>query len=92
MNSQLESATFRKIADPEMLVSIYQHAQYNARKQHRREITANERAKKDVMMQKYAENQKKNQPKKSGMIIATAPRSKITARKAKKALMNNKKK
>ena len=89
MNSKVETETYRKIANPELLVSIYQHAKYKARKEHRKPITKNEEAKRDKIQARYAEKEKKNTPKKSGMIIATSPRSKITARKAKKAILND---
>jgi len=47
MTDMLEMLTFKKIADPEQLVAIYQHAQYNSRKTHRKQLSANEKAKRD---------------------------------------------
>lgn len=91
MTSLLETTTFNKIADPELLVAIYQHAKYNERKNHRKELAANEKAKLDERQRKYEESQKKNRPK-TGLIFAKAPRSKITAKKAKKILVSEKKK
>lgn len=90
LTPQMESDIFNKIADPETLISVYQHAEYNHRKNHRKELSANEKAKKDQFNKDYAEQQKKNKPK-SNFITHKAPRSKITARKAKKSLMNDNK-
>ena len=84
---QIEAGLISKIADPDLLVAIYQHAQYNKRKAHRKEISDKEKAARDQRQKQYAEDQKKNAPKK-GFIIHSTPRSKITARKAKKALLN----
>lgn len=88
MNDTLESQTFSKIADPDLLVAVYQHAQYNERKKHRRELEANEKAKRDQRNKEYASNQKKIRPR-SGFITHRAPRGKITARQAQKSLMND---
>lgn len=83
-----EAELIRNIADPELLVSIYQHAQYNERKKHRKELSANEKARRDKQNKDYANQQKKIRPK-SGFITHKAPRSKITARKAQRSLMND---
>jgi len=89
MTPQLESSTFSKIADPELLVAIYQHAEYKARKNHRTVLTANERSKRDKQASDYVQQQKANKPK-EGFIVHKSPRSIITARKAQKAFNNAK--
>lgn len=88
MNERIESETFRRIADPELLVSIYQHAQYNKRKTHLRELAANEKAKRDQRNAQYAQEQKKIFPRKT-LSKSAAPKSKITARKAQRSLLND---
>ena len=88
----VEADILNKIADPTLLVSIYQNAQYQKRKTHRKEISANEKKRREEQMAKYEKDQKKNKPKGSGFIIHRSPRSKITARAARKSLLNDYKK
>lgn len=90
LNDVLETQTINKIADPELLVAIYQHAQYNKRKKHRKELDAQTKQARDKQNKDYANQQKKIKPR-SGFIIHTSPRSKITARQAQRSLMNNNK-
>lgn len=91
MNQLVESDLIRKIADPELLVAIYQHAQYNERKKHRKELSANEKKNRDERNRQYAREQKKMRPK-SGFLVHKSPRGKINARKAQRALINGNKK
>lgn len=91
MNSNLETLTFNKIVDPEKLVAIYQYAQYNSRKTHKKELSANEKAAKDKEKRDYETTQKKIRPK-EGFIFHKSPRSKITAKKAVRNLLNDKNK
>lgn len=91
MNDTTQSTVLRNIADPELLISIYQHAKYEQRKTHKRELTNNQLADKRKEKAEYIRNQKKIMPKK-GFIVKTSPRSKITARKAQRSLMNENKK
>lgn len=93
MTDTLEHTIFREVADPETIVAVYQHAQYQYRKTHRKELSANEKKKRDERNKKYASEQKKIAPR-GGFIFHKSPRSKITARKAKRSLLNdnNKKK
>ena len=91
MTSFLETQTFNKIADPELLVAIYQHAKYNKRKTHRKTISANEKNKRDKQHSNYIQSERKNRPV-HGFIFQKTPRSKITARKAQRSLLNNTKK
>ena len=91
MTPQLEAQTFNKIADPELLVAVYQHAQYQQRKEHKKELSANEKAKRDQVNKDYARQQKKNKP--AGTFVPhKSPRAKLTAKQAKKNLMNQYKK
>lgn len=89
MTKTLEATTFNKIADPELLIAIYQHAKYNERKQHRKELSANEKAARDKRQAQYAKAEKENRPR-EGFIISKAPRSKITAKKAQKIILAKK--
>lgn len=91
MDSFVEADVLNKIADPALLVSIYQTAQYQKRKTHKKEISANEKKRREEQKEKYEKEQKKNRPT-SGFIVHHSPRSKITARKARKSLLNDYKK
>lgn len=91
LNELSEKTVFNKIADPEVLLSIYQHAQYEKRKTHKKEISAEQKAKREEQKKNYVETQKKITPR-SGFIVQRSPRAKITARKAQRSLMNDKKK
>lgn len=92
MTPQEEADLFNKIADPNLIVSIYQHAKYNAAKTHRKELSTNEKNARDKRNKEYAKEQKKNRPNAGGFIFHRSPQSKITARKAKRALLNTNKK
>jgi len=89
MTTFSETNTFNKIADPEVLVAVYQQAEYNKRKVHNKELAKNEKQKRDEKNKKYAEEQKKQFPTHS-FVYHKAPRGKITARKAKRSLLNKK--
>ncbi len=86
MTDAAEQKLSNKIADPETLVAIYQHAAYQQRKSHRKPLDGNTKAARDKMVQKHAAQEKKA---KSRRLMARPARSKITARKAKKSIMNN---
>lgn len=90
MDQQTEAKLFAQVADPETIVAVYQHAQYQYRKTHRKELAANEKKRRDDANKEYAREQKKIEPR-GGFIFHKSPRSKITARKAKRSLMNEKK-
>lgn len=83
-----ENDLLNKLADPEMIVAIYQHAMYMQRKTHRKPLTATERAKRNAQLKKYQKDQKDNTPK--GSIFHKSPRSTIKPRQAAKAIKNNK--
>lgn len=78
----------RRIADPETLIAVYQHAQYMHRKTHRKELTANEVKKRNDRAQRFAEAQKRNRPEgRRGLFgFHIAPRPALTARKATKLI------
>lgn len=88
LDSYSESDLFNKIVDAALITEIYQNAQYNARKTHKKKITANERKRREEQQKSYADEQKKNRPKGGGFIFHKAPRAKITAKKARRNLMN----
>jgi len=91
INKTIEYQLKRKIADPSTLIAVYQHALYLNRKTHRKELSPNERRKKDAMTRRFQEKQKQNTPEgRKGIFgIRIAPRAKITARKAQRALLND---
>ena len=91
MTPEEENKIFNEIADPETIVAVYQHAQYQYRKTHRKELSKKEEKRRDEQNKKYAAQQKKIEPR-GGFIFHKSPRSKITARKAKRSLMNDNKK
>lgn len=91
MTTLEESRLFNSIADPEVLVSIYQHAQYEKRKTHRKEISDGERKAKQEQRKKYIADQKRYTPKKSLLTYRT-PRAKLTARQATKIVKDEYKK
>lgn len=84
----IEKKLIDQITDPKTLQLIYQHTQYLKRKNHKKQLTDNEKKTKDDIKTNYISKQKKIIPKSS--IIHKAPRSKITAKKAKKSLINKK--
>ena len=86
MTDANQSKLEKLIADPETLVAIYQHAAYQQRKTHRKPLDTNTKAARDAMVQKHRAKSKKEA---NGRIFARPARSKITARKAKKSLLNN---
>lgn len=86
MTSANETKLEKAIADPETLVAIYQHAAYQQRKTHRKPLDVNTKAKRDEMVQKH---RAKSRREATGKIFARPSRSKITARKAKKSLLND---
>jgi len=78
----------KKIADPEILLTVYQHAAYKARKTHRKHLHKSTEKKRERISSEYFQTRKTALPKKHS-IFSSSPRSKITARKAKKSLLNN---
>lgn len=87
IDQYIESNIFREVADPETIIAVYQHARYKFAKSHRKKLTKNEIRRRDKMSSKYVTQQKKIEPK-GGFIFHKAPRAKITARKAKRNLLN----
>ena len=84
-----QSDLLKKLADPDLLVAIYQHAQYMQRKTHRKPLSADEKKQRNEQLKKYQKDEKDNQPK-SGFIVHKAPRANLTAKKAQKAITNKK--
>lgn len=80
MTETLKNEVNRRIADPENIVAIYQHAKYQQAKTHRKELDKNELKNRDKRNKDYADQQKKNTPKHT--IFNKGPRGNITAKKA----------
>jgi len=80
-------ALYRRIADPEVLLTVYQHVQYKSRKTHRKHLNKNTEKKRERISNEYRRKKKETSPKKP-FIFSRQPRSKITARKAKRSLLN----
>lgn len=78
-----------RVADTDRLVTIYQNAKHMEsvrRGTNRKTITTAEKNKIDKAAQSYEKFKKQSTPKYVGWVIRRSPRSKITARKAKKYL------
>ena len=94
-NSLIAMDLKRRIADPETLIAVYQHAQYMHRKTHRIKLTPSEIKKREDRAKRFSEAQKRNRPQgRIGLFgIHIAPRPALTARKAAKLIKqeNNKK-
>lgn len=86
MTDDVQTKLENRLADPETLVAIYQHAKYQQSKTHRKPLDTNTKASRDAMLQKH---KAKSRREAAGKIFARPARSKITARKAKKSLLNN---
>lgn len=89
MTPAVETELVNRLADPNLIVQIYQHAKYQQRKTHKKPLSQEEKIRRDEQNKKYAREQAKNKPKK-GFIVHKSPRSRITAKKAIKALQNEK--
>ena len=86
-----EQKLFSQVADPDVILAVYQHAKYQQAKNHRKQLSKNEQNKRDKRNRDFAKEQKKNRPNAGGFIFHHSPQSKITARKAKRSLLNDKK-
>ena len=89
-NALTEADLIRRIADPATLVAVYQHARYLQAQTHRKILTPNERKIRDERNKRFAEAQRRNRPegRKGAFGFTIAPRPKLNARQAQKALMN----
>ena len=90
-NAIAEADLMRRIANPTTLVSVYQHAKYLQAKTHRKPLPKNEKKRRDEINRRFAETQKRHRPegRKGAFGITVAPRPKIKARHAQKALLNS---
>lgn len=84
-----EQRIFASIADPEKLVQIYAHARDLQVKKHRKPVDTKRRQNREDLRREYAKSARENRPKRTGLIFKRRPQSKITAKKAKRSLMNN---
>ena len=89
-NALAEADLIRRIANPETLIAVYQHAKYLQAKTHRKPISANEKKKRDERNRRFAETQKRHRPegRKGPFGFNVAPRPNLTARKAIKNMQN----
>jgi len=86
IDARILSDINNRIADPELIVSIYQHAKYKEAQNHRKELDAQTKKNRDEQLKQYAKTQKEQTPKHS--IFTKSPRGNITARKALKSFVN----
>lgn len=86
LDREKEKALFSRLANPKTIVSVYQYAKYEKAKTHRKEMSAKERLRKETQKEKFRLERKA--AKKAETSIFRSPRSKITARKAAKSLLN----
>jgi hypothetical protein len=77
------------VANPEVLVALYAHAKDLQVKKPRNPINTKKREAREKMRQQYIQKERANKPKKTGFIFKRAPQSKITAKQAKRSLMND---
>jgi len=89
MNALEERNLLYQIADPDKIVQIYALAKHEKAKAPK--VIDNDRdTRRQKMRQEFIENAKKNRPKPVGNILTRkAPRAKISARRAKRSLMND---
>ena len=89
-NALAETDLLRRIADPQTLIAVYQHAKYLQAKSHRKPLSANEKKRRDTVNRRFAESQRRNRPegRKGAFGVTVAPRPKLTARQAQKSLTN----
>lgn len=90
MNALTEIDLLRRLADPDTLIAVYQHAKYLQAKTHRKPLSQSEKRRRDDRNRKFAETQKRNRPEgRKGLFgIRVAPRPALNARKAKKYMLN----
>ena len=87
-NSLSEIDLARRIANPDTLIAVYQHAKYLQAKTHRKPLPANEKRRRDDVNRRFAETQNRHRPEgRRGIFgIHIAPRPNITATKAQKTM------
>ena len=87
-NALIATDLKRRIADPETLIAVYQHAQYMHRKTHRTKLSPSEIKKREDRAKRFSEAQKRNRPQgRIGLFgVHIAPRPALTARKAAKLI------
>jgi hypothetical protein len=89
MNPLEEKRLLASIADPEKLVQIYAYAKELQAKKKNKPVNTARREKREELRREYITASKQNRPKKTGFIIKRGPQSKITAKQAKRSLMND---
>lgn len=89
MNPIEETRLLSAVANPETLVALYAHAKDLQVKNHRKPVDQKKRADREKLRQNYIQREKANKPKKTGVIFRRSPQSKITAKQAKRSLMND---
>jgi hypothetical protein len=88
-DNSAEANLYRSIADPNTLLSIYQHAMYMRAQTHRHKISAEAIKARNARAERFNRLQKQNTPRVSHNGIWVVPRSKITARKATRSILND---
>ncbi len=77
------------VADPAKLVEIYALAKENQAKDRRKPVDQARKKRREELRQQYLKLSKETRPKKTGAIFRRGPQSKITARQARRRLMND---
>lgn len=90
-NTLVEKDILRRIANPQTLIAVYHHALYLNAKSHRKPISSNELKQRNERARRFEDHQKRVRPEsRRGILgIKMAPRAKINARKATRAIMND---
>jgi hypothetical protein len=89
MNPIEEKRLFSVVADPAKLVEIYALAKENQVRNKRKPIDQARTKRREELRQQYLKTSKESRPKKTGAIFRRGPQSKITARQARRRLMND---
>ena len=89
MNPIEEKRLEAVVADPVKLVEIYALAKENQAKKSRGPVDIARRRRREELRSEYLKISKGSRPKKTGAIFRRGPQSKITAREARRRLMND---
>lgn len=90
MNAMEQINLSMQIGDPEQIVQIYALGRELQVKEHKKKVDETRRKTREKYRRDFIEKAEHSKPKPSGLLIKRAPRAKLTARKAKKRLMNTK--
>jgi len=88
MNAMEQINLNMQIGDPEQIVQIYALGREMQVKEHKKKVDEERRRTRQKYQRDFVDKAQRSKPKPVGFLIKRAPRAKLTARKAKKRLMN----